>query len=152
MADIMSAAKRSRLMSRIKGKDTKLEVRIRKALHARGLRYRLGGAGLPGRPDLVFPRYRAIVFVHGCFWHRHTCHLFRMPATRRELWEEKIGSNQTRDRRVADELYDLGWRQCVIWECAVRDRDDAQLASVANRVAKWLRGNRATLAIPESAA
>ncbi|WP_245156478.1 very short patch repair endonuclease [Agrilutibacter solisilvae] len=107
-------------MSRIRGSDTKLELVVRRALHARGLRYRLGGAGLPGRPDLVLPRHKAVVFVHGCFWHGHACPLFRLPKTRPEFWRAKIESNQRRDERVLEQLELMGWRALVVWECSLR--------------------------------
>src|SRR5688572_21376559 len=113
-------------MSRIRGSDTKLELLVRRALHARGFRYRLGGAGLPGRPDLVLPRHGVVVFVHGCFWHGHSCPLFRLPKTRPEFWQSKIGSNQRRDERVLEQLAQMGWRSLVVWECSLRGVKDPQ--------------------------
>jgi DNA mismatch endonuclease (patch repair protein) len=97
--DIISPERRSALMSRIRGKDTGIEVTVRKGLHHLGLRYRLGGGGLPGRPDIVLPMYRAVVFVHGCFWHGHVCPLFRLPKTRMAFWQAKIDANRERDFR-----------------------------------------------------
>lgn len=120
MADIISPEQRSALMSRIKGKDTKIELDVRRGLHALGLRYRLGGAGLPGRPDIVLPRHKTVVFVHGCFWHRHNCHLFRLPNTRPEFWKAKIDANVERDVRKTQELLGLGWHVETIWECQLR--------------------------------
>lgn len=93
---------------------------MRKGLHARGLRYRLGGTGLPGRPDIVLPRYRSVVFVHGCFWHGHNCPLYRLPKTRPEFWGEKIGKNRERDGRVEQQLRSSGWHVAVVWECSLR--------------------------------
>jgi DNA mismatch endonuclease, patch repair protein len=118
--DILTIEKRSALMSRIRSKDTAIELVVRYALHGKGLRYRLGGVGLPGRPDLVFPRYRAVVFVHGCFWHGHDCHLFRLPKTRTQFWHDKIESNRLRDRRALEKLTDMGWHVYVVWECSLR--------------------------------
>ncbi|WP_197430033.1 MULTISPECIES: very short patch repair endonuclease [Stenotrophomonas] len=107
-------------MSRIRGSNTKLEVLVRKGLHARGFRYRLGGAGLPGRPDIVLPKYRTVVFVHGCFWHGHDCSLYRLPKTRPEFWQAKIDGNRARDRRVKNQLKSLGWKVIEVWECTLR--------------------------------
>lgn len=120
MTDVVNAATRSRMMAGIKGKDTKPEVLLRKALHAQGLRYKLGGHGLPGKPDLVFPKHRTVVFVHGCFWHAHRCKYFRLPSTHSDFWRNKLQGNITRDKTRIKELRALGWRSVVIWECAVR--------------------------------
>ncbi|WP_129135673.1 very short patch repair endonuclease [Luteimonas sp. YGD11-2] len=138
MADIIGPEQRSALMSRIKGKDTKIELEVRRGLHALGFRYRLGGAGLPGRPDIVLPRYRTVVFVHGCFWHRHSCHLFRLPKTRPEFWEAKINANVARDRRKESELIAMGWRVETIWECQLRGLStevrSAAIIALADRI------------------
>ena len=124
--DIVSPEKRSKLMSRIKGKDTGIEIQVRRALHASGLRYRLGGAGLPGRPDLVFHRHRTVIFVDGCFWHGHGCHLFRLPKTRTEFWKAKIDANRMRDRRVDRDLEALGWRSLHVRECELRGKTEPE--------------------------
>jgi DNA mismatch endonuclease, patch repair protein len=108
------------MMAGIKSKDTKPEVFLRKALHAQGLRYRLGGCGLPGKPDLVFPSRKAVVFVHGCFWHRHECEHFKWPSTNQVFWKKKLDANATRDIRVAEELKKLGWKVVVVWECQLK--------------------------------
>lgn len=120
MADIVDKATRSRMMSGIRGRDTRIELTVRRALHARGFRYRLGGAGLPGKPDLVLPKYKTVIFVNGCFWHGHNCPLFRMPGTRPEFWQAKIESNRNRDERVLGQLADMGWHVFVVWECSLR--------------------------------
>lgn len=121
MADIVDAAIRSRMMSGIKAKDTKPEMAIRKMLHAAGFRYRLHDKRLPGKPDLVLPKYRTAVFVHGCFWHGHeSCSLFRIPKSKTEFWEGKISQNIKRDSRNISELLANGWRVLVIWECATK--------------------------------
>lgn len=118
--DPLTPEQRRLNMSRVRGKDTKPELLIRRALHASGLRYRLHGAQLPGRPDLVFPGRRAVVFVHGCFWHGHHCPLFRLPATRTPFWSAKIGKNRARDAATEAALVAAGWRVLTIWECAIR--------------------------------
>lgn len=116
----MTPAQRRLNMSRIRGRDTKPEMLIRRGLHARGLRYRLHDRSLPGRPDLVFSRYRTAVFIHGCFWHAHGCTLSKLPATRQIFWQEKLTANAERDRRAIETLQALGWRVLVVWECALR--------------------------------
>ena len=126
-------------MSRIRGSNTKLEILVRKALHARGLRYRLGGAKLSGRPDIVLPKYRTVVFVHGCFWHGHDCPLYRLPKTRPEFWADKIGKNRTRDQRVTSELEAMGWRVLTVWECSLRGKTAIEQASFLDHLAENLR-------------
>ena len=126
MADIISPEQRSALMSRIHGKDTKIELEVRRGLHALGFRYRLGGAGLPGRPDIVLPKYRTVVFVHGCFWHQHDCHLFRLPKTRTEFWKAKVDANRARDLRAEARLRELGWHVETVWECQLRGKADSE--------------------------
>ena len=126
-------------MSGIRGKDTSPELLIRKALFRKGFRYRLHYPGLPGKPDLVFPKYRAIVLINGCFWHGHGCHLFKWPKTRHEFWKDKISGNVERDHRNLGELHELGWRVLVVWECAVKGKQRLSSEEVVTRVAKWLR-------------
>lgn len=120
MADVLTAEQRQLNMSRVRGKDTKPEMLIRRGLHARGLRYRLHCRSLPGRPDLVFPKYHIVVFIHGCFWHAHGCSLSKLPATRQEFWTQKLEGNVARDKKVIEALQTSGWRVLVIWECALR--------------------------------
>lgn len=139
MVDSLTPEQRSAQMSRIRGSNTKLEVLVRKGLHARGLRYRLGGAKLPGRPDIVLPKYRTVVFVHGCFWHGHDCPLYRLPKTRPEFWADKIGKNRTRDQRVTSELEAMGWRVLTVWECSLRGKTATEQASFLDRLAETLR-------------
>lgn len=118
MTDVHSPEVRSKNMRAIRNRDTKPELLVRKALHAAGFRYRLGGCGLPGRPDLVFPKYRTVVFVNGCFWHQHIgCKLAAMPKTNTEFWHKKLQANVHRDSEVMEKLSSLGWRVLVIWEC-----------------------------------
>lgn len=137
--DVISPERRSALMSRIRGKDTGIELAVRRGLHALGLRYRLGGAGLPGRPDLVFPKYRTVIFVHGCFWHGHECSLFRLPKTRTEFWRSKIESNRNRDSLALQRLVELGWRSEVVWECQLRGASDSSVLSLMRGLAKRIR-------------
>lgn len=139
MVDSLSPEQRSAQMSRIRGSNTKLEVLVRKGLHARGLRYRLGGAKLPGRPDIVLPKYRTVVFVHGCFWHGHDCPLYRLPKTRPEFWADKIGKNRVRDRRVTAELEGMGWRVMTVWECSLRGKTASEQASFLDQLVEILR-------------
>lgn len=117
MADIVSPAKRSQMMSGIRGKNTKPEIAVRKFLHKKGLRFRLH-AKLPGKPDLTFPKYKTVVFVHGCFWHRHEgCRFSTTPKNNADFWLEKFAANVERDIRATAQLESLGWRVLVIWEC-----------------------------------
>lgn len=144
MVDVMSAKKRSALMSRIRSKHTRPEMQIRQLLWHQGFRYRLYGSKLPGRPDIVLPRWRAVVFVHGCFWHYHNdCPLFRLPATRPEFWLEKLSGNRERDRRSVHELRNARWRVAIVWECALRLDE----ASVGQSLTRWLRSNSSILEI-----
>lgn len=120
MADVLTAEQRHLNMSRIKGKDTKPEMMIRRGLHARGLRFRLHDRSLPGRPDLVLRKYNTAVFIHGCFWHAHGCFMSKIPATRRDFWEAKLAANAARDHKAVEAMQSSGWRVIVIWECALR--------------------------------
>lgn len=136
MADVVSAEVRSRMMAGIRGRNTRPELLLRRELHARGLRFRLHRKDLPGSPDLVFPRYKAVVFVHGCFWHRHDdCRYASTPATRTEFWQKKFAANVARDRKVESDLTTLGWRVAVVWECALRKGVD----QAGERIADWLK-------------
>ncbi len=136
MADVVDRATRSRMMSGIQGKDTKPELIVRKYLHARGLRYRLHVKELPGKPDLVFPKYGAVVFVHGCFWHHHAgCKYATIPSTRKHFWENKLSENVARDAYQVATLDELGWRVFVVWECELRE-GPARLARLYSEVTK----------------
>jgi len=120
LADIVDKATRSRMMSGIRGKNTKPEMLVRRALHRAGYRFRLHRKDMPGKPDVVLPKYRTVIFVHGCFWHKHDCKHFKWPKTRPEFWRKKILQNVERDKGHYDELQKLGWRVIVIWECEVK--------------------------------
>jgi DNA mismatch endonuclease, patch repair protein len=120
MTDVVDAPTRSRMMASIRGRDTKPERVVRCFLHREGLRFRLHGRDLPGRPDIVLPRRRSIVFVHGCFWHRHSgCRFAATPKTRRQFWKVKLTANVARDARNMKLLAASGWRVFVVWECEV---------------------------------
>lgn len=127
---------RSRNMSRIRGRNTGPELRVRSLLHRAGYRFRLHGNDLPGSPDIVLPRYRTAIFVHGCFWHRHTCRKgTSLPKTRREFWQDKLARNRDRDEAVRGRIEDLGWRVIVVWECELRnpERVIARLDNVLSK-------------------
>lgn len=141
MADIVSPDTRSRMMSGIRGKNTRPEMQLRTALHKMGFRYRLHVRSLPGSPDMVFPRYEAVVLVHGCFWHRHDCHLFKWPKSRTEFWREKIEGNARRDLRNEAELLGLGWRVLTIWECALKGKTRLPFAHLIDITASWVRSD-----------
>lgn len=134
-------------MAAIRGRDTGPERRIRKAMHSAGLRFRLHRKDLPGNPDLVFPRHRAVVFVHGCFWHQHDCHLFKWPATRAEFWRAKIGRNVENDARAYDTLRATGWRVAIVWECALKGRLKLNERQMMHDLAEWVRSDSETLII-----
>lgn len=138
MTDVVDAATRSRMMAGIQGKNTRPELFLRKALHAMGFRYRLGGEGLPGRPDIVFPKRRVVIFVHGCFWHMHECKYFKWPATNPQFWREKLEGNVQRDRRVSVELQSKGWTVLTVWECELKETKYQMPNSVVLAVAAKL--------------
>ncbi len=122
MVDRISKEQRSKNMSAIKNKNTKPEMKVRKYLHARGLRYRLHKKELDGKPDLIFSKYHCALFVHGCFWHGHNgCKNFRIPKTRSDWWETKINGNVLRDQKNIESLQTSGWKPRVIWECEIRE-------------------------------
>lgn len=138
MTDIVDAKTRSWMMSNIRGKNTRPEMTLRRAMHARGYRYRLHGSTLPGKPDLVFPKYQAVCFVHGCFWHRHSgCRFTTTPATRTAFWEAKFEQNKIRDSNNVEKLLKTNWRVAIIWECALRSKLAPQ---TIDHFITWLRG------------
>jgi DNA mismatch endonuclease (patch repair protein) len=142
MADIVDQSTRSRMMSGIRGRDTRPEMQVRRGLHALGLRYRLHARALPGCPDLVLSGPGVAVFVHGCFWHGHDrCRYFRVPATRQDFWKGKLRKNQERDQRNLSLLQAQGWRVAVVWECAVRHGSPALFAEVAGFIRNPASGN-----------
>ena len=147
MADVVTPDVRSRMMSGIRGRNTKPELILRKGLHALGFRFRLHNRRLPGKPDIVFPKYKAVLFAHGCFWHGHNCHLFKWPSTRPEFWRAKIARNKKVDRRAILALEATGWRVGIVWECALKGRTRLLLPDVIRQCAEWLRSGKLTLTI-----
>ena len=146
MADIVDKKTRSRMMAGIKGKNTKPELVLRRALHARGFRFRLHGKEFPGRPDLVFPKHGAVIFVHGCFWHRHSnCRYTTNPSTRMEFWQGKFDANVARDSANKVALLSLGWRVATVWECALRTPALADAA--VDATSSWLVSSESQLEI-----
>lgn len=142
MPDITNAANRSRMMSGIRGRDTQPELSVRRALHKLGLRFRLHKKDLPGKPDLVFPRYNTIVFVHGCFWHQHGCSNSPLPKSRPEFWIPKLQKNGERDERAKAALIALGWRVAIVWECSIRQATKNNDDALYLRLALWIRDER----------
>jgi DNA mismatch endonuclease (patch repair protein) len=148
MTDIVDSETRSRMMAGIRGKDTKPELALRRSLHALGFRYRLHAKGIPGKPDLVLPKYRAVIFVHGCFWHRHPgCRYASTPAIRPEFWASKFSANVARDSAVRSALLLAGWRVATIWECAMRS--ETGVAAVRDIVVRWLQSGGRELEVGE---
>lgn len=146
MTDVVDPETRSRMMSGIRGKDTMPELEIRHQLHRLGFRYRLHDKQLPGKPDIVLKKYDAVIFVHGCFWHRHHCHLFKWPKTRPEFWKEKINRNHENDLKALQKIQSSGWRVCIVWECAIKGATkDTQV--ISETIARWLKGNKSMLEI-----
>lgn len=146
--DTVDEKTRSKIMSRVRSKDTGPELLVRKALHKQGFRYRLHPKNLPGHPDMVFPRYRAVIFVHGCFWHRHGCHLSTSPKTHQDFWKEKFEANVKRDRRIQEELRSSGWRILTIWECALEGKMKLPTEELLEKVCCWLKGDSPVQRIP----
>ncbi len=136
--DVVTPEKRSQMMAGIKGKNTKPELIIRKELFRRGFRYRLHGKKLPGKPDIVLPKYKTVVFVNGCFWHKHDCHLFKWPKTRTEFWREKILGNVARDKKNRDLLEADGWKVITIWECAIKNKSYDEISLEIDKLAESL--------------
>lgn len=134
-------------MSAIRNKDTKPELRVRRALHQAGFRFRLHRKDLPGRPDIVLPKYRVAIFVHGCFWHRHGCGLFQLPQNRRQFWEEKLNANFARDSAAKARLLAGGWRVAVIWECTLRGHGRRSIDDVIHTLSRFFLGSQKTLVI-----
>ncbi|ATG18395.1 very short patch repair endonuclease [Ralstonia pickettii] len=143
MVDVVDSATRSRMMSGIRGRNTKPEILVRSLLHRQGFRFRLHVRDLPGKPDIVLPRYHAVIFVHGCFWHGHDCSLFKWPGTRPAFWREKIGRNCANDHKALTTLLAEGWRVGIVWECALRGANK-NIEGVAKSLADWLGGDAPT--------
>lgn len=148
MADKHTPEARRRNMAAVKGKNTKPEMLVRRALHGRGFRYGLHNKTLPGKPDLVLPKYRAVIFVHGCFWHKHDCPAFTWPKTREDFWRAKIGGNVVRDAANIEALLASGLRVAVIWECTMKGKRKLPFDAMIDTLEAWLIGDEASLTLP----
>lgn len=150
MIDIVNSVTRSRMMSGIRGKNTSPELLIRKALHSRGFRYRIHPSELPGKPDLLLPKFNAAIFIHGCFWHGHDCRYFKTPKTRTEFWLNKIESNKVRDQKQIKALSSLGWRVLVVWECAIRKMKSNNNTVLIELISEWILSDSTNQTIAEN--
>lgn len=139
MVDTVTKEVRSRMMSAIRAKDTGPELAIRRALHGMGFRYSLHSGQFPGKPDMVFRKHRAAIFIHGCYWHGHDCGEVKPAATNQAYWSPKIEKNRERDARNLAAVEVAGWRHLVIWECSFRRKGTAALEDTARQAAEWLR-------------
>ena len=148
--DVVDRTTRSRMMSGVRAKNTSPEIFIRQGLHALGFRFRLHAKDIPGKPDIVLPKHRALIIVHGCFWHGHGCRYCKTPKTNTAFWQEKIQGNKLRDNRILQLQLDAGWRCLVVWECAVRRAKQmpCELNTVA-LCASWLAGDSCLALIDE---
>lgn len=141
MADVVDKATRSRMMSGIRAKNTKPEIFLRQGLHALGFRFRLHAKDIPGKPDIVLPKYRALIVVHGCFWHGHGCRYCKTPSTNTAFWLEKIQGNKLRDERTLQQQVEAGWRVLVVWECALRlSKRKPEKPNAVQLSATWISG------------
>ncbi|HDO25193.1 MAG TPA: DNA mismatch endonuclease Vsr [Nitrospirae bacterium] len=150
MTDIVDSAKRSQMMAGIKSKNTRHELEIRKRLFALGYRYRLHDSRLPGKPDIILPRFNSVIFIHGCFWHVHDCELFKWPSTRVDFWKKKLSGNKKKDRENNEALERLGWRIATVWECSfrgVRKKREKEMDAIVKKVVKWLQSRKNNLEI-----
>lgn len=140
--DIVDRATRSRMMSGIRSKNTGPELQVRSALHRRGFRFRVNVKALFGTPDIVLPRYRAVVFVHGCFWHGHACSLFKLPKTRQDFWKSKIAQNQRRDLAAKANLLAAGWRIAILYECALKGKHRQPFDLCCDTLSEWIKSGK----------
>lgn len=144
MTDVVDVKTRSRMMSGIRCRNTRPEMLIRIRLHKNGFRYRLHDKKLAGKPDIILKKYRAVIFIHGCFWHKHECHLFKWPKTRPEFWRDKINGNFSNDQKTVAALKSSGWRVCIVWECALKGKK-ANLDTAIAKITAWLAGAESSL-------
>lgn len=150
MADVHSKLIRKKNMRAVRAKDTKPELFVRRLLHSAGFRYKLHVKVLPGTPDMVLPKHKVVIFVHGCFWHMHDCALFRLPATRNEWWLNKLSENRLRGEAAEDYLRELGWRVVVVWECSLKGDSKLEKKEILDTFTSWLSGSTSFLEIPVS--
>lgn len=138
MTDVVDRATRSRMMAGISGRNTTAELLIRSLLHREGYRFRLHRKDLPAKPDIVLPKFHAVILINGCFWHGHRCHMFKWPKSNTTFWRTKILTNVKRDRRSISELGALGWRVMTVWECAMRGKAAMRPEVLVSRISRWL--------------
>lgn len=150
MNDLVFKEARSKNMAAIKGRNTKPEMLVRRRLHQAGFRYRLHAAELPGKPDLVFPKYKAVICIQGCFWHQHQCEMFHWPKSRTEWWRQKISANRAHDEAMQDKLRELGWRVLLVWECALKGKARYNPEQLLELISAWLRGGNSFSELPPS--
>lgn len=148
MTDVHSPAVRSKNMRAIRSKNTRPEITVRSLLHAAGFRYRLHVSALPGKPDLVFPKYRAVILVNGCFWHGHDCQFFKLPSTRTNFWKQKIEKNRANDEKALLALKAAKWRVALVWECALRKKNSDVFESLTQKLSAWLRSSDVSIELP----
>ena len=146
--DTVDRQTRSKIMASVGQKDTGAELALRRALHKIGLRYKLHDCTLPGSPDLVLPRFHAVIFVHGCYWHSHGCHRSTVPKNRHEFWVAKFKVNQLRDKRNMRSLLKSGWRVLIVWECVLFGNKFLPSPNVINSVCAWLNGTKRNGQVP----
>lgn len=150
MADVLTSEQRRKCMSSVRRKNTSPELVLRSILHKSGLRYRLHRKNLPGTPDIVFPRFKAVLFVHGCYWHSHGCYRSAAPKSRQEFWKKKFDQNKERDARNVDTLLGLGWRVMTVWECALKGKMSLPASEVADAIKNWLSSSEQIGELPEN--
>ncbi|MBM3575874.1 MAG: DNA mismatch endonuclease Vsr [Alphaproteobacteria bacterium] len=144
MVDIVDSKTRSKMMSGIRAKNTKPEILIRKALHKQGFRFRLHDKNLPGNPDIVLRRYNVVIFINGCFWHRHNCVLFKWPSENRDFWTKKINRNAKNDTSAQKSLLQLGWRVLVVWECSLKGKAKLPFDKLISKIEAWIKSGKTT--------
>ncbi|BBP45383.1 very short patch repair endonuclease [Thiosulfatimonas sediminis] len=135
-------------MSKVRNKNTSIELVVRKALFVRGFRYKINDRTLPATPDIVLPKYKAVIFVHGCFWHGHNCPHGKLPKSNQEFWSNKIKLNKSRDRKNIDRLINQGWRVATVWECSLRGKTPKEVTLVIKTLKTWLTSDSQYIKIP----
>ena len=151
MADIFTAEQRRKCMSSIRRENTEPELLLRSALHKSGLRYRLHYKSLPGSPDIVFPKFHVVLFVHGCYWHSHGCYKSSTPKSQRDFWINKFKANQERDQRNIKSIQEQGWRVIIVWECALKGKTSLPISTVVETIKTWLHSDSVFNEIPQNA-
>lgn len=150
MVDKVDTETRSRMMANVKSKNTKPELKVRSLLHRKGLRFRLHGKDLPGKPDIILPKFKAVIFVNGCFWHGHkNCKLSKLPTTRIEFWQNKINKNQLNDEKNIEKLIKNKWRVCILWGCTIKG-NKVNLETSINTIYEWLHSDSKFIEIEKS--